>query len=127
MNGILPEIVQRFISKHVVSVEQLEILLLLSDSPDRFWSVEEVFKVIKSSPESVASRLRFMEHSKLLKLKEGSDAEYRFDPATIETADQVKAIKQEYKVRPVKVIEAIFAVPDQVRAFAEAFKFKREK
>jgi hypothetical protein len=47
-----------FIAAEMKSLEQLEILLLLSGNPHKFWSASTVYEVIKSSPVSVAARLQ---------------------------------------------------------------------
>ncbi len=53
----LPPAVKQLLSRHIRSVEQLEVLLLLRGSPDRTWTSVEVYDVIRSSPASVTQRL----------------------------------------------------------------------
>ncbi|HVV02422.1 MAG TPA: hypothetical protein VHH88_13725 [Verrucomicrobiae bacterium] len=102
-------------------------MVLLSDAPERYWSVDEVFAVVKSSAESVSRRMQFMAERGLLRVNAQTPPAYQFHPDTPELLDGANALKAEYRLRPVKVIEAIFAVPDQVRSFADAFKLKKEK
>ncbi len=123
----LPERALRFVAKFIVSVEQLEILLLLSDSPDKYWRVEEVFQRIQSSTASVTERLALLLQQGFLETDSQDPASFRYRPASPELADEVDALRPLYLERRVKVIEAIYAVPDQIRSFAEAFKFKNQK
>ena len=50
--------VKQLLSRHIGSVEQLEVLLLLRGSPERAWTSAEVYDVIRSSPVSVSQRRR---------------------------------------------------------------------
>src|SRR5918994_2826599 len=49
----LPEDVHRFLYQNIDSVEQLEVLLYLRQSPERGWSSEDVARALYSHPSSV--------------------------------------------------------------------------
>ena len=122
----LPESALRFIAKYVVSVEQLEILLLISEPPEKLWQMEEVFLRIQSSRGSVQERLALLERQGFL-ASTGNPPAFRYRPTSPELAAGVEALRPLYRGRRVKVVEAIYAVPDSVRRFAEAFKLRKDE
>ena len=126
MPGALPDDLQRFITRYIDSVEKLEILLLIAKSPERFWSVEDIYQQIQSSRPSVQWRLR--ELNKEGFTERASEGErFRFAPKTAELAATVAAIAGAYQDRRIKVIEAIFSKSDdQLRRFSDAFRIKKE-
>jgi hypothetical protein len=124
-NSSIPELPQ-FIARHIGSVEQLEILCLLWGTPQKAWSVREVFRVIQSSEASVADHLaRF--------LKEGfvvanSDGRFRYHPTRPELEDCVAELVKTYQERRVAVVEMIYQRrPETLHDFANAFKLRKDK
>lgn len=116
---------RRFISQHISSVEQLEILLLLAAEESKTWSVDEVFAVIQSNRQSIEARLKGMVETGFLELKEAS--RFRYKPTNEERAASVRALEIAYKQSRVKVIEAIFSPIDPAKTFADSFRIKKEK
>ena len=47
--SVFPEAVRSFILEHINSVEQLEVLLLLKNQPDREWTAEAVSQAVYST------------------------------------------------------------------------------
>jgi hypothetical protein len=56
-DSTLPAELVRFIHEHIHSVEQLEVLLLLRENPERWWSPEEVSQALRTIPSSASQRL----------------------------------------------------------------------
>ena len=128
METPIPEPVARFLAVHIRSLEQLEILLLLAGQPDRAWSADTVYDVIRSSLSSTAERLDELRLQGLLSVSAGEDRVYRFQPQAPEIAAAVETLGQLYKERRVKIVELIYSQPtDPLQHFAEAFKFKKDK
>ena len=50
----IPDRVRRFVSAHIHSVEEMDILLLLRQHRDRDWSADEVAKELRSAPHSAS-------------------------------------------------------------------------
>lgn len=122
----LPVDLQKFIARHVESVEKLEILLLIGNSPEKAWSGQEVYQQIQSSPNSVNQKLKDLVAEGLAQ-REASDR-FRFFPKTKELAEQVRAINEAYQTRRIKVIQSIFSEStEELRKFADAFRLKKEK
>ena len=103
----IPEDICDFIARCIGSIEQLEILLYLSEEAgggDR--SVAEIFKEFQSSPASVRQRLTELRESGLL--VELDEERYRYEPKSAELKELVGRLALNYRERRVKVIEAIY-------------------
>jgi hypothetical protein len=127
-SGFSPEL-DKFIAAEIQSLEQLEILLLLSGNPHRWWTAESVYEVVKSSLPSVKDRLREMLTRGLLRQEAGhSGTRYQFAPDNPELWKIVSDLREAYKERSVKVVQAIYSKPpDAVQEFARAFRVRKEK
>ena len=127
MESQIPESVARFIAQNIGSLEQLEILLLISSVPEQEWSIEAVYNIIRSSPQSVAERLEELRQRGLLSGSETKPVAYRFTPRPPEVAQVVEALAHEYKERRVKIVELIYSPrAEPLKTFADAFKFRKE-
>jgi hypothetical protein len=121
----LPPEIRQFIYEHLRSVEQLEILILLSGKPDSTWSVQTVYEVIVSSKTSVERWLVDFVRIGFFERNMESPPLFRFI-AGGETAATVEALARLYKMKPVRIIEAIFRKgQDPAQGFADAFKIKK--
>ena len=122
----IPNEVRDFISEHIASMEQIEVLLLLSSHPDTEWTVDAVYAQIQSSPTSIHSRLReFCDKGLAI---EKSPQVFQYHPRTENVDRAVRALAATYKERRIKVIEYIYKKPaDDVQSFADAFKFRKDK
>lgn len=120
----VPEPVLQFVSRHVESLEQLEILLLLHSAPNKIWTVSEIFQRIQSTQISVQHRLLQLQAAGLV----ASDANgFRFAPANEDLANCVAGLAENYRERRVRIIEAIYAPrKDPAQSFADAFKLRRK-
>lgn len=127
MGDLIPNELRKFIGLYIGSVEQVEILLLLSDAPDRDWTSDTVFKEIQSNISSVTARLKALHAQGFLTSDEGEPPIYRYAPRTDELAEGVALLKGAYRESYVKVIEAIYADPmQQARNFADSFRFRKD-
>jgi len=72
--------VKQLLARHIGSVEQLEVLLLLRGSPERAWTSAEVYDVIRSSPASVSQRLEAFTVAGFLTKEEGPPVRFRYAP-----------------------------------------------
>ncbi len=123
--SITPEL-RQFINRCVSSVEQLEILRLLSSQPGRAFTVADVFREVRSSEKSIEASLEGFCRSDLLTAEPGG--QYRFNPKTPELGQAVAELMRTYRERRVAVIELIYSKPgDTIQDFADAFKLRKEK
>lgn len=121
------EELKQFIATEIQSLEQLEILLLLSGNPHRWWTATSVYEVIKSSRASVEERLSELAQRGLLKAEGDRDRSYQFAPHSDHLWQAVSQLRDAYKERPVKVVQAIYSKPrDGVQEFARAFQIRKD-
>lgn len=113
-----------FINKNINSVEQIEVLLILHANPDRVWTIDEISAIMRSSPNSIRSRLGLLTARKLADAvgEEG----FRYS-ASGRTHALVETLQEEYGARRFSVIELVFSKPDPLRSFADAFRLKEEE
>jgi hypothetical protein len=121
----LPPHVQQFVSEHLSSVEQMEVLQLLATNPGSDWSAQAVYKVVLTTVESIEQTLEKFAGSGIIEKLPGAPAIYRFVvkqgvPAVIDE------LCRYYKEMPVRIITAIYKDRNTVQQFADAFKFTRK-
>lgn len=114
-----PAATRDFITQHIVSVEELEVLLMLHEGKDRDWSPAEINDRLRSQESSIS---KWLEALVLLGLADRTSERYRFAPASEELRRETAAMADAYRERRIKVIELIFSKPsenlfDFVRAF----------
>jgi hypothetical protein len=124
-----PAATVEFIRRHIRSVEQLEILLLLFAHPERTWTAEAVFAEVRSNLDSVARRMDEMSAEGLLEADASAAVRtYRYHPATAELAKGVEDLSTLYRERRVTVIEHIFAEPPSpIQGFADSFRIRKDE
>lgn len=121
----LPPEVQKFIVRHIASVEELEILLLLFNERETPCTAESAYQVIKSSRQSVQLGLDKFLAEGFVESVTGDPPGYTFRDAGSESL--IRELDRSYREKPVRVIEAIYQrTRDSARDFADAFKFKRD-
>ncbi len=122
----LPDDVCRFIKRHIHTLEQLEILLLLFRDPTRAWSAAELAAELRTNAESVRSRLGPMLTDGLAVATTSATPTYHFQPTSDRLTEQVRRLIQIYRERRVAVITQIFAPSSGTgRVFADAFRIKK--
>ncbi|MGH7716128.1 MAG: hypothetical protein ACREML_09060 [Vulcanimicrobiaceae bacterium] len=116
-----PREVECFISSCIDSVEQVEILLLLSSEPERRWTLDEIRQQLRSSRRSVALRLSSLIDHELVAR---DDCNFHYAASSADDA-LVKRLAAIYGERRTAVINRIFTEPrDAMRTFADAFLLK---
>jgi hypothetical protein len=121
----LPPALLDFISRYVHSVEQLEILLLVSRHPDTPWSPHAVYEKILSSPRSVERWLEELTRAGLLERVSQPEGHYRRNQDE-QIGAQIKTLEEFYRTVPVRVIESIYRrEATAAQSFADAFKIKK--
>ncbi len=115
---------RRFIASHIVSVAQLEVLLLLRAAADKEWTAGEVARALVTQPEAAAGWL-----DDLLGrgLATESDGRYRYATPGADVEQTVDALAESYAKYRVAVIGLIFGKPSEgVTRLADAFRIRRK-
>jgi hypothetical protein len=132
VNGVIvsesgfSEQLDHFIAQEINSLEQLEILLFVSGNPHKWWTVQDVYNVVKSSLQSVGERLNEMVTRGFV--RKDTDERYQFAPQDENIWDLTSELRNAYKEKSVKVVQAIYSKPpDAVQEFAKAFRLRKDK
>jgi hypothetical protein len=119
---VTEEDVYRFIRDSIGSVWALELLLLLRRGNERLWRSEELVRELRSSNIIVNEALTRLMASGLVAERDGG---YEYRPASPLLSDLVEELQRVYAAKPVTVIKAIMAAPNEkLRIFSNAFKLK---
>ena len=124
----LPDDVARFLSAHIDSVEQLEVLLLLHRAGESAWTPGMVAAALYTQPASAARRLASLcDHGLLEQVVEEPPA-YRYVAESPEHGELISTLADTYRERRVAVVTAIATNPmENVRAFSDAFRIRRKE
>lgn len=124
-----PEDVDRFLDKNVGSIDQLEILRVLGEDPNREWKAAALAQEIQAKPEEMGRHLAALRSRGLL-ITETREADLfcRWGPATPELENDLRKVLQFYRERPVSMIKLVYAqAADPLRNFADAFRLRGEE
>lgn len=120
---IIPEDLRNFILRHIDSVVQLEALLLLRNNPDKTWDAASTANRIYAAEQDAAESLAQLCADGLL---DCSKATYRYENVSPENRAMVDRLAESYRRHLIPVTNIIHAKPRRIRAFADAFKFRKD-
>ena len=117
------EDVLAFVSATVKSIWALELLLLLYRERNRAWHTEDLVRELRASTVVVREALTSLAGTGLIATDDAGLSCYR--PASEQIDSFVAAAQALYLAKPLTVINAIAAAPNEkLRIFAEAFRLK---
>lgn len=125
----IPEAARRLIAAHIESVAQLEVLLLLRESPDRLWSAAEVARELRTSSELAEASLGRFSRAGLVEVEVDPEGQpcFRFMPATPALGAAMDDLSAAYATHRTAVIALIFSGPaDSIQGFADAFRVRED-
>jgi DNA-binding IclR family transcriptional regulator len=99
-----------FIRRHVRSVGELELLMLLRAERDRSWRVDEICEGLDCPRSWAVAQLGAMTSAGLL---DAADGEWRFAPATSELEHATAALEEAYRRQSRDVVRFVFATPER--------------
>jgi hypothetical protein len=107
-------------------VEKLEVLLLLKREPLRAWDNDAVCQRLYTSAASSDRRLRDLVEQGLITVA-NEPIQYQYNSQS-DNDRLVTELAEAYRMRSVAVISLIYSqTSNQVKAFADAFKLRKEK
>ena len=127
MSEDLPHDLILFITRYFNSVEQLEILLLMRETPESEFTPQEISARIHSSPASVRKRLDDLVRTHLLSAVSGhGEPRYRYAPDEVHRP-HVDRLAEFYPAYRLRIIQIIFSTPaERIQKLADAFKVRKE-
>ena len=121
---LIPADIREFIVNCIDSIAQLEALLLLQREPNAGWSSGEIagrLYIKEADALEVLERLRGEE------FVSKSDDTYRFDPKPEERREIVARLADLYARHLIPVTDLVHTKPPRIRAFADAFKLRKDR
>jgi hypothetical protein len=103
---LISDRVKALVGEHIVSVEQLEVLLLLRRHPGLEWTPAQVNDQLRSSIGSVAERLADLESRRFLRHEAGR---YQYESANSHDA-AVAELADAFAERRFSIIELIYSM-----------------
>lgn len=126
--GDIPEDVLRFLTEKIDSVPHLETLLLLSEEPDRTWTMEQIAARIYMSLDAASAILKNLQQHRLVTAEGTAPIKYRYDGAWDASAALMPRVIATYRRHLVQVATFIHSkASPSVREFARAFDFKKDR
>lgn len=109
---------KQFIFEFVDSVELIEVLLLIRNHADTWFSAAQISAELRSNPTSISKRLSRLANIDLL---EQNGDQFKFAPQSKELKEIVNELANEYLLRRHRIFELIFSSSKNARQFADAF------
>jgi len=119
----IPAELRDFITKSIDSVAQLEALLLLRNNADETWDVAQLTRRLYVHETEAAAILAHLVEQGFVIAQDGS---YRYDRQGKQVA-VVDQLAEAYARQLIPITNIIHSKPRGIRAFADAFKIKRDK
>lgn len=123
-----PEEVKRFLDEHIESIDQLEILRVLSEDPQRAWSTGDLAKAVQAPSSTVATQVAaLLARGLVVTAAQGTTILFRHGQLTPQLTTELDHALQLYRERPVTMIRMVYArANERLKAFADAFKLRKE-
>ena len=122
----IPDDVRRFVVAHVVSVPQLEALLLLKSTPEA-WTAARAAARLYLSEAAVAPLLEQLEATGLVAREPGEPSAWRYAPQTPGLDALCVRLEDAYARHLVVVTRLIHARGNRsAQRFADAFKWRKD-
>lgn len=128
MSVNIPERVRRLVHELLPSMEHVELLLLLVNSPDQNFLPSDAARELQVDPEATSRRLADLADARLA-AKEGAPGmeRYRYSPADLDLRNAVERLAEAYRTRPVSLIRIVYErPPESAQRFADAFRLRKE-
>ncbi|HWG44527.1 MAG TPA: hypothetical protein VN688_17240 [Gemmataceae bacterium] len=124
----IPEEVKRFVEANIDSVDQLEILRILGENPEKEWNAVALAREVQTQAQTIGTHLAALQGRGLLVvMTRGTDLFCRYGAGTPELENRMKQLLQVYRERPVTMINLVYArAKETLKTFAEAFRLKKE-
>lgn len=116
----IPKNVRQVIVRHIDSVQQVEILALLRNEPEREWTVAEVSRSLHIAPKSCGAWLDAFAAARLV---DRTEAGYKHATRSRNADDLVDC----YSRRRLAVIDSIYNKPSAaIQSFSDAFRIRKD-
>jgi hypothetical protein len=123
----IPPLVLTFLSEHVSNLEQFQLLVRVVQDADRWWDAALVTRELGFGATEAQGALDHLAKHNLLDIRITGDLRYRFRPGTDELRVAAMASVDEFRRKPVEMLEHITSLSRRrIRDFADAFRIRRD-
>lgn len=121
---LIPDDLRDFILRHIDSVTQLEALLLVRGNPSEVWDAPKTANRLYAREQDVVEALTRLCSDGLLNCSEGA---YRYENLSPENQAMIERLAAVYSRHLVPVTNIIHSKPRGIRAFADAFRLRKDR
>jgi hypothetical protein len=124
-DGLSPEAAE-FVVRFIESIHQVELLMLLRRTPDRWWTADDIARELRESSLIVSADLLGLRTYGLVAVQSAVPMTYRYEPGSVHLHAGVESLAAAYQETPLALAKAVAKRPDRVlRTFADAFRLRR--
>jgi hypothetical protein len=121
----LPPEAEDFVAGVIDSIHQVELLMLLRRTPDRWWTAEELAHELRQSPMIVSADLLGLRAHALIACQSQLPTTYRYEPSSVRAHAGVESLAAAYAETPLLLGKAIASKSEALRTFSDAFRIRR--
>jgi hypothetical protein len=123
----VPASVQFFVTDHIRNVEELQLLIAVIQSPDRWWDPQAAARELGIAKTAARRGFDHLAARNLIDIRITGDVRYQFRPGTEALHAAARATEEAYRSNPLAVARLVAAAPKRgIRDFADAFRLRRE-
>ena len=123
----VPPPVLAFVAEHIRSLEELQLLLVVVQSPDRWWDATAAARELGIATSDARRGLDALAARNLLDIRITGDLRYQFRPGTEELRVAARATEEAYRMNPLAVVQLVAQTGRRgLRDFADAFRIRRD-
>jgi hypothetical protein len=117
-----------FVTDHVRTLAELQLLIAIIQSGDRWWDAGAAARESGLSVHEARRALDYFGAHNLLDIRITGDVRYQFRPGTSALRESAEACAAAFRARPLDLAQLVTGPsPSSVRDFADAFRVRREK
>jgi hypothetical protein len=117
--GDLSENLRQFLFEHIDSVEQLDMIVLLFEQRNKWWTAKAISEELRTSCSSVGNRIPVLQSLGIVGVNEAGA--YQYQPKSPELAALIENLVDQYKLRRHTILQLIFSTMKRAKTFANAF------
>lgn len=125
MHDVVPPDPADFLTRHVRSLDDLQVLMSCIEGRDRWWDAAAMGREIGIGGGAARQSLDHLARGNLLDIRITGDVRYQFKPGTAALEAAALACASVYRSDPVRVVQLVArSATRSVRDFADAFRFR---
>lgn len=123
----VPPAVLRFVSENLRTLEELQLMLAIVQSNERWWDARAVSAELGMDVITAGQALDHLASLNLLDIRITGDVRYQYKPGTDDMARLARECLAAYRTNPIALFTAVPRPSRQgLRDFADAFRFRRK-